>query len=110
LGYKGTRFDKINDILILHPQFMMFAVLKNALLLSFALSTVQATTYNVSVGQNGNTFTPDHVSGVVPGDLVAFHFYPSGHAVAIGTFDSPCTLAEGAFEPQRWASLLISTS
>ncbi|KIW34690.1 uncharacterized protein PV07_01454 [Cladophialophora immunda] len=53
-----------------------------------------AATFDVNVGQNGFTYSPDTVKAAV-GDTVNFHFYPGDHTVTQSPFDSPCQPVSG---------------
>ncbi|KIW90040.1 uncharacterized protein Z519_09470 [Cladophialophora bantiana CBS 173.52] len=53
-----------------------------------------AATFDVNVGQNGFTYSPDTVHAAV-GDTVNFHFYPGGHTVTQSPFDTPCQPVSG---------------
>lgn len=66
------------------------------LTLSAFFGSSHAADFVVNVGQNGFTYTPDHVSAAV-GDTVTFHFFPASHSVTQGTFATPCTALAGGF-------------
>ncbi|EXJ68457.1 uncharacterized protein A1O5_08249 [Cladophialophora psammophila CBS 110553] len=53
-----------------------------------------AATFDVNVGQNGFTYSPDTVHAAV-GDTVNFHFYPGDHTVTQSPFDTPCQPVSG---------------
>ncbi|KIY02105.1 uncharacterized protein Z520_02243 [Fonsecaea multimorphosa CBS 102226] len=53
-----------------------------------------AAVFDVNVGQNGFTYSPDTVTAGM-GDTVNFHFYPGEHTVTQSSFDSPCKPISG---------------
>ncbi|CAA7269420.1 unnamed protein product [Cyclocybe aegerita] len=70
-------------------------------MISFAVALALATipsalgaTFEVQVGANGLTYTPEFVNAV-PGDIVNFTFSPKNHTVTQSSFDTPCVAAAG---------------
>jgi plastocyanin len=61
--------------------------LKSLSLLAFAAGAI-AETHTVTVGGDGDVFTPDTLTAAV-GDVVTFNF-KGEHSVASGDFKSPC--------------------
>ena len=70
-----------------------------------ATSTTTNNVIDVKVGNGGLVFTPNTVSAKV-GDMINFHFYPTGHSVAESAFGSPCTYKQGGI----WSGSVSSSS
>lgn len=77
-----------------------------------ALSLASAKTIDVSVGQNGLTFTPNIVVAA-PGDKVDFHYFPKNHSVVQSSFAAPCVPIKpdggifSGFQPTKAESPLV---
>ncbi|KAG6888972.1 hypothetical protein C0995_004611 [Termitomyces sp. Mi166 len=61
------------------------------------LPLVFATVYDVQVGADGLTYTPEAIGAVV-GDQVVFHFHAKNHTVTQSSFADPCGLKDGGFD------------
>jgi plastocyanin len=90
----------------------------SALLLFVAsalVSTSNAADYVVQVGvpaptgQSGHRYSPDHVSGAVPGDTITFQFLPSGHTATEGTLATPCDPLAGGFDSGQYVHCFASS-
>ncbi|KAH8650050.1 Cupredoxin [Xylariales sp. PMI_506] len=80
--------------------------MRSLLVLATAAGFASATTIRVDAGSTNSslelTFIPASVTAS-PGDVVEFHFLPKNHSVGMGSFDSPCRLAEqGGFFSGYW--------
>jgi len=60
-------------------------------------TAVQAATYNVEVGNGGNTFAPTTVTAVA-NDIVVFTFKGGSHTVTQSTFANPCSPLSGGVD------------
>jgi hypothetical protein len=64
-------------------------------ILAFGLGLqVQTATVKINVGQNGFSFSPESITAAL-GDQLEFHFFPGGHSVVQGAFDTPCIPSAG---------------
>ncbi|KUJ19549.1 Cupredoxin [Mollisia scopiformis] len=61
-----------------------------------AAATASAQTIQVSVGENGLTFTPNDITATV-GQSVEFSFFPKNHSVTQSSFAEPCHPLAGGF-------------
>jgi plastocyanin len=61
------------------------------------LPFVSAAVYDIQVGENGLSFTPEAISAV-QGDTVVFHFKSKNHTVTQSTFASPCGPKDGGID------------
>lgn len=68
-----------------------------SLALLSAAGLASARTFDINVGQGGQVFTPDTVTGAVAGDVINFHFFPANHSVVQGAFGTGCQPAQGGF-------------
>ena len=76
----------------------MYTLIPALLSLAFTgvVSAASPVTHQVQVGKGGILFAPDHVPANA-GDSVKFHFFSSGHSVAQGVYDKPCTPFDNGF-------------
>jgi len=72
------------------------SMIKSIIASALFAGAVSATTYNIDVGKDGLTYSPN-VTTANPGDKVTFTFYSGAHTVNEASFSSPCVPRKDGF-------------